>query len=572
MSFNTEFFAPPILTVPDSAGPGSITNSVVECSDIAASITRVTTQRRTLVVDDDQLAALRQPHDGVMLEAARGTDDFELADGPFSHYTRTLHVESAPATPGAQNTHAVIEVTTWTLGVPVFWVLFWLPFWLHVRKGRRVRSPWWAPAGRLDARAARVVGLLGVLAIVNGYLGTVIGQTLTFVADDFCDTFETANNGLQTCVDPAHDKSARANVFTIARVAIVLSLALTIAADRYGRKRAITVAITASCVATALGALAPSLGFVAASQIVARGLATGVSILIAVIAAEELPAKSRAYGVSMLVLLAGLGSGMVVWVLPAADVADWGWRIVYGLAILLLPFAAWAAVRLPTTRRFAASAHTSVRETLRELTSSPVLRRRLVLLGFGALCATVFATPASQFDNQFLRDELGFSASRISLFTVATSTPIGIGVLAGGMLADRVGRRPIGAIGIVIGTSMTLLSFFSGGLTIWIVRAIGVVLGAGLAVPALAVYGPELFPTRLRSTANGVIIAFGVAGSVIGLQLVGRLAERWDAFGPALAVAMIGPILLTILILTLYPETANKTLEEINDEPELEST
>ena len=34
---------------------------------------------------------------------------------------------------------------------------------------------------------------------------------------------------------------------------------------------------------------------------------------------------------------------------------------------------------------------------------------------------------------------------------------------------------------------------------------------------------------------------------------------------------MVGPIVLTLLILTLYPETANRTLEEINDEPELES-
>ena len=230
--------------------------------------------------------------------------------------------------------HAVTEETDWKLSIPVFWVLFWLPFWLHVRRGMHVASPWWAPGGRLDTRAATVIGYLGILAIVNGYIGTVIGQTLTFAADEFCGEFETAADGLRTCVDPAHDKSARANVFTIARIAVVLSLALTIAADRYGRKKAMAIAVTVSCAATALGAFAPSLGFVAATQIVARGLATGVSILIAVFAAEELPARSRAYGVSMLVLLAGLGSGMVVWVLPAADIAEWGWRIVYGLGIL----------------------------------------------------------------------------------------------------------------------------------------------------------------------------------------------------------------------------------------------
>lgn len=529
----------------------------------------MTTQRRTLVVGDDQLAALRRPHDGVLLEASTGPDAFGLAEGPFSHYSRVLEVEAVDDSPDGSATHRVTEVTEWRLSVPIFWVLFWLPLYLHVRRGLPKASPWWAPAGRLDTRAATVIGYLGVLAIVNGFIGTVIGQTLTFAADEFCQEFSVDADGLRTCIDPAHDKSARANVFTIARVAIVLSLALAVAADRFGRKRAMTVAVIASCGATALGALSPSLGFLAATQIVARGLATGVSILIAVFAAEELPPKSRAYGVSMLVLLAGLGAGMVVWALPSADIADWGWRIVYAIALVFLPVAAWAAGKLPTTRRFAVAIRSSTRESLVELRTSPVLRHRLLLLGIGAMLATVFSTPASQFDNQFLRDELGFSASRISLFTVVTGTPIGLGVLAGGMLADRFGRRPIGAIGTAIGATMTLVSFYSDGPTIWIIRSIGVVLGAGLAVPALAVYGPELFPTRLRSTANALIIAFGVAGSVIGLQLVGRLAERWDAFGPALSVAIAGPAILVVLILTLYPETANRTLEEINDEPEL---
>ena len=516
-------------------------------------------------MNDDQLATLRRPLDGVLLEQIDSPDDFSLAEGPFSQYHRTLTV-SAGETPG---THQAIEETTWKLGVPIFWFIFWVPFWFHVRAGQHKVRPWWAPGGRLDTRAAHVIGLLGVLAVVNGFIGTVLGQTLTFAADNFCGEFDIEANGLRTCVDPAHDRSARADIFSIVRVAVVLSLGLMVFADRHGRRRAMTFATVTSCVATALGALAPFLHWVTATQIVARGLATGVSLLILVFAAEELPPKSRAYGVSMLVLLAGLGSGMVVWILPAADIADWGWRIVYAVALIFLPAALWAARQLPKTRRFAALERRPIRTSLAEFGSSPLLRKRLLLLSFGALAAAIFSTPASQFDNQFLRDELGFNATRISLFTVTTSTPIGLGVLLGGMLADRFGRRPVGAIGLLIGTSMTLLSFFSGGTAIWFVRSIGVVLGAGIAVPALAVYGPELFPTRLRSTANGVTVAFGVVGSVVGLQLVGRLAERWDSFGQALAVAVIGPTILILLILTLYPETANKTLEELNDEPEL---
>ncbi len=542
---------------------------VVGCDDILASITGVPTQRRTLVVDDEHLASLLTPRDGIVLESVEASGQFGLGEGPFTTWSRTVDSEPAPEVP---DQHQVTETTVWDIDIPVFWILMKPAIWMHVRRGMRSAQPWWAPAGRLDARAARIIGLLGVLAIVNGYVGTVIGQTLPFAADEFCEIFDTTDEGRTTCVDPNADTSVRANILTIARVSIVLSLALTVFADKKGRRPAITIAVTAACAATAIGAFAPTLWLLAGSQIVARGLATGLSILIAVVAAEELPPRSRAYGISVLVLLAGLGSGMVVWVLPAADLDVRGWRLVYLLGLIFLPIAYSVARRIPTTRRFATTEPRPMRESLAELWTNQTWRQRLILLAVGAALATVFSTPASQFDNQFLRDELGFSASQISLFTVVTSTPIGLGVLAGGLLADRVGRRPIGALGTAIGAAMTLASFWSGGTLIWFLRAVGVVLGAGLAVPALAVYGPELFPTRLRSTANGVIIAAGVVGSVVGLQLVGQLAERMGGFGPALACVVAGPVLLVILILTHYPETASMTLEELNGEPELKDS
>lgn len=521
-------------------------------------------QRRTLVVDDQGLLELHTPHDGIVREREVADGRFEQADGPFVEWDRHVTVVSS-----GTDRHEVSESVAWRIVIPVFGFLITPLIRRHVRRGLPVAKPWWAPTGRLDARAVRVIGLLGVLAVVNGYVGTVIGQTLTFAADEFCGEF-ALDAGRRTCIDPSADTSVRADIFTIARISIVLSLALTVFADRQGRRRAITIAIAAACGATALGALAPSLWFVAGTQIVARGLATGMAILILVVAAEELPPRSRAYGVSILVLLAGLGSGMVVWVLPLADLDPRGWRIVYAIGAVFLPFAVGVARRLPTTRRFAANAPRPLRESLAELGSNPTLRKRLLMLAAGAALGALFSTPASQFDNQFLRDELGFSAARISLFTVTTSTPIGIGVLAGGVLADRFGRRPVGAIGTTIGAVLTLASFFSGGISIWFIRAVGVILGAGIAVPALSVYGPELFPTRLRSTANGLIIAAGVMGSVIGLQLVGRLAESLGGFGPALACVIIGPLLLVVLIITVYPETASMTLEELNDEPELD--
>ena len=90
----------------------------------------------------------------------------------------------------------------------------------------------------------------------------------------------------------------------------------------------------------------------------------------------------------------------------------------------------------------------------------------------------------------------------------------------------------------------------------------------GLAVPALSVYGPELFPTALRTKANVVITTLGVCGSVVGLVAAGRLADRWS-LGPAVAVLGLSPAIVALLLIPRYPETAHRELEDLNPEDAL---
>lgn len=511
----------------------------------------------------DELSALREPRDcAILAEQPDGVDAYRLAEGPFRSYERTIEVTNS-----GPDDHEVVETIDWTLSIPLWWLVFWLPTWLWFRSGMKKDRPWWAPAGRLDTRSGTVVGLLAIIAVVNGYLGTVIGQTLTFAADEFCGEFSFDAEGLRTCVDPGADQSVRGNIFSIVRVAILLSVGLTALADRKGRRRVLAGAVGIGCVATAAGALAPSLTVLTLTQIVARGLATGIGIVMLVLATEELPARSRAYGVSLLILAAGLGSGMVLWVLPLADIADWSWRLVYALGGLFAVPAVWAGLKLPVGRRFAHNKAAGSTSSLGELWNNRTLRNRLILLSVSGLLAAVFSQPASQLHNDFLRSEQGFSGTDISIFTLTSSTPVGIGVFLGGLLADRTGRRFTAAVGTVLGASLFLASLFTSGAPLWLLTLAGVVFG-GIAVPAVGVYGPELFPTRLRSTANGVIRTTAVLGSVAGLQIVSRLYERWDALGPALAVTLAGPLILGVLFLVAYPETADRTLESINDEPE----
>jgi MFS family permease len=89
---------------------------------------------------------------------------------------------------------------------------------------------------------------------------------------------------------------------------------------------------------------------------------------------------------------------------------------------------------------------------------------------------------------------------------------------------------------------------------------------ASASVPALGVYGPELFPTSLRGRAGGLITALGVLGSGIGIAAGGLLADRFGSVGSALLLLAPGPLIVTVLVLLAYPETAHRALEDLNPE------
>lgn len=304
------------------------------------------------------------------------------------------------------------------------------------------------------------------------------------------------------------------------------------------------------------GALAPSLWWLAGTQLVARGFVTALAVLITIVAAEEVPRGSRAYAVSVLGMAGGLGAGACVLALPLAELGSGGWRILYLLPLAGLVLTRSFASRLPESRRFAAP-----HDTL-PLSGHG---RRLLLLAASAFLLAVFTAPASQFQNEFLRDERGFSAGRIALFTVLTVTPAGIGIVIGGRMADVRGRRRVGAASLAGGALATVLMFSSTGWPLWAWSLVASVVGAA-ALPALGVYGPELFPTSLRGRANGVVALLGVVGSVAGLLAAGTWTDGGEGLGPAIAVLSIGPAALAVLVLVAYPETARLELEDLNPE------
>jgi MFS family permease len=495
---------------------------------------RVVTQR---AVDPAAVADILAPRTGFVVERAGAEGRFEAETGPVTSYLRTVEIEPQHESPNQVRVRQTVELR---LASPMFWWVFAGLVRAHVRRlGRPHDNPWWAPPQTLDARSATTLDALAGAAYVVGYLGTILTQTFTYTAAEF--HVDTRGQGISLAV---------------VRADVVLSLILVAAADRRGRRRLLLGSALLGTVLTATGALAPSVQALVASQLVSRGFVTAATVLIGIVSVEEMPAGSRAYAISLLTMAGALGAGACVIALPLADLGVRAWRLLYVLPLVGLLILRTVSRHLPESRRFEAS-HQKVGVSGHG--------RRLWLLAASTFLLALFTVPAGQFQNEFLRDERGFSAARISLFTILTATPAAIGIVVGGRLADVRGRRVVGAVGIVGGVGFTVLMFASHGWPLWGWSVVASIIGA-VTVPALGVYGPELFPTSLRGKANGLIFGLGRVGSVVGLLAVGVLSRRIGTLPPAFAIMALGPAALAVLIIVAYPETAGRELEELNPE------
>ena len=486
--------------------------------------------------DDAGLAAILAPRTDLLLERDLGGRRFGVEEGPVRSYLRTVEADDHGLDDGRRR---VVQTIDFQLAVPYFGWLFLWPFKRALARPPRHRAPWWAPPARLDARAASVLGTLALLTVAFGYLNTLFTQTVTFAGDEFHST-----NG------------ALGVAGGVVRVGGLVALLVVMQADHRGRKTMLVLSATAGCALAVTGALAPSLAWLAASQLLARAFATAILILVAIVAAEEMPAGARAYAVSLLAMAGGLGAGVCVVSLRLADLGPRGWRILYVVPLLALPVVAAVRRRLPESRRFVA------RHAEADLAGHG---GRLALLAVSGMLSNLFAAPNSQFSNQFLRTERGFTGGGIALISLTAGTPGSIGIVVGGRMADVRGRRRVAAVALTFGTLLTVAFFFARGWAMWLLATVGTVVSAA-AIPALGVYGPELFPTGLRGRANGLVAVSSLVGSAAGLGLAGVLADRFGHIGPAMSILAAGPLVLAVLVLAAYPETAGRELEDLNPE------
>ncbi len=491
---------------------------------------------------DDAIVLEEVAGDGCGPDDPSGHRELVHVHGPFHRYRRT--VDWTTRDDGGLDVRQRVE---WSLAFPYWQWLYWPVLGRTLREGipRGVR-PWWMFPDRLSQRQSVVVATMAAYSVVSGLLYALLTQVLTFADADIGN----GSSGQQSLV------------FIVSRVGVVVTMVAMVFADRVGRRR---VALWSFGIAAALSvatAVAPGLVALTGLQMVSRNLAVAGLLAVDTISVEELPAGSRAMAAGLSAMAYGLGAGFVVLCLPLADLAPWGWRLIFLASAVTVPVLISAARNLPESGRYERMAEAREAPAEAEVHEERRIRGgRFVLLAAMFFLLNLFIAPASQLQNDYLRVDRGFSGLTITIFTVLTGAPAAIGVVVGGRLADTRSRRAALIPGLLALGIFNGLFFAVAGAQMWVSALLAGMLGA-LSVASLGVLGPELFPTSRRGGVRGALTGVAVAGSVLGLLLAGLGVDR-SGYGSTFLLLGLGPVVAAGLAVAV-PETSRRELEDLN--------
>lgn len=335
--------------------------------------------------------------------------------------------------------------------------------------------------------------------------------------------------------------------------------------DKVGRVRAMSFAILCYSIFTGLVYFAAEPWHLAALRFVAALGMGGEWALGVALVMEVWPEKNRPMLAGIIGAAANVGFALIACVGMFFAVTQDTWR--YVVVIGALPAALTFFVRLfvPESERWQHAAAVKPTKPVQEILTNPALIRPLLLGMLLASVALIGTWGSVQWLPLWADKMAGPDLPKAKAYTQALSA-IGsvFGCLLGAWLGGRLGRRPAYFL-LCLGSLLSCA---------WLFRGIGsygtpfltltFVVGAITAAfyGWLPLYLPELFPTRVRATAQGLAFNTGRILAAVGALQMGALMQTFHG-SYAQAGAVITLIYAFGLILIWFaPETRNKPLPE----------
>jgi MFS family permease len=368
---------------------------------------------------------------------------------------------------------------------------------------------------------------------------------------------------------------------SLQQMALVISIAYVIGGivqvwmghltDSWGRKRILMLTTVASSIFVALHAAAVGILSLALARAGAIGTGGAIYPSTGAIVTEEAPARYRGMFAGMLQVAYPFGWFMAS-LLAAPILIAFGWRAMFLVALLSIPYVLVIHFAMRETRRFDALKSTrterpTLRASLRTMLS-PALRRRTITL-FVAQFLFVIAYGGSSFLLPTYFTEHRGLPINMSAYLVGVGNAVSIfGYIAAAYIGEFVLTR---RTTVVIFTMLGAAGF---AFMLWVPEGFYPTMAA-FALMSIFFYGTaavkfayiaELFPTELRATGLAVCGSLAVnLGIAIGPLLVSTAVAHigWQL---ALSWAVVVPLMLAgSLYLFLKPIPSGLEVEDVQD-------
>ena len=276
-------------------------------------------------------------------------------------------------------------------------------------------------------------------------------------------------------------------------------------------------------------------------------------------------------------LLAGLlGSSANVGLIVSALASLWmarlehtyhiehAWRYLFciGLVPALLSLVIRLMIKEP--ERWVRSRESGERPDLGQLLE-PKIRRNTILACFLSAVPIIGTWGVFQWNPTWIGGLVNGDQVKVSIATICMSVGATIGSFAAGPIAEWIGRRrsyAIFCITSLISCWVLYGTVHSYGLPMLVMLAL-----AGVCTTTffgwLPLYLPELFPTRIRATGEGITFNFGriIAAMMIVLG-TGQLVVAFGGSFTAATTVMSLVYLVGLALIWLAPETRNSKLPD----------
>ena len=335
-----------------------------------------------------------------------------------------------------------------------------------------------------------------------------------------------------------------------------------VVADRYGRAKTMALTILIYAAFTGLSGLAQTWPQLALFRFL-TGLGVGGEWAAgAALLAESWPERSRTKAAGMMQAVGGVGFFLAS--LLYLFVGPLGWRWVFAAGILPAFVAFYIRRAVGESERWKRARQTGT-PMLSMMT--PAVRRDLLVGMALAVVATFGYQGAIQWVPTWISALLhsqGVESVRtqVSAITIVLNGGGMVGCLCFPLAADRWGRKRAFVVyffGALVAVQLTFLWVERFAIALLVSPVMGF-FSAGLFA-GFAIYFPELFPTAIRATAQGLCYNFARFFSAVAPFITGLLASSGGSF--AYAIGAVGLVyLLGLLTLTFARETKGRPLPE----------